>query len=76
MLRSEELMGYIRLKYLDEEGFSLWSPVSYSYIKGCEQKKIDQSQKRGKRLNPLGIYDPHKSLNYALNLAFLKQIIF
>ena len=23
--------GAIRLKYLDESGFGLWSPVSYSY---------------------------------------------
>lgn len=63
ILRREAFWGYIRLKYLDEAGFCLWSPVSYSYIKVGEQKKIHQSNKRGKRLNILGIYEPNKSLN-------------
>lgn len=73
MLRWEESMGHIGLKYLDEAGFSLWSPVSYSYIKLGEQKKIYQSNKRGKRLNILGIYEANKSLNYALKIGSFKK---
>ncbi|NEO30901.1 MAG: IS630 family transposase [Symploca sp. SIO3C6] len=73
ILRLEESRGNIRLKYLDEAGFSLWSPVSYTYIKVGEQKLIPQSKKRGKRLNILGIYEPRKSLNYALALGSFKK---
>ena len=73
MLRLQASCGDIRLKYLDEAGFSLWSPVSYSYIKVGEQKQISQSKKRGKRLNILGIYEPQKSFNYTLKLGSLKK---
>ena len=55
-----------------KRGERLWNPVSYSYIKVGEQKKIEQSKKRGKRLNILGIYEPKKSLSYALKLGSFK----
>lgn len=73
MLRLQASCGDVRLKYLDEAGFSLWSPVSYSYIKIGEQKRISQSNKRGKRLNILGIYEPKKSFSYALKLGSIKK---
>ncbi|NEQ81479.1 MAG: IS630 family transposase, partial [Moorea sp. SIO2I5] len=73
MLRLQASCGDVRLKYLDEAGFSLWSPVSYSYIKVGKQKQIPQSKKRGKRLNILGIYEPQKSFNYTLKLGSLKK---
>lgn len=73
MLKKEEEIGNIKLKYLDEAGFSLWSSPSYSYIKIGESKKIHQSKKRGKRLNILGIYEPNKSFNYALKLGSFNQ---
>ena len=73
LLKSEAAGGQLRLKYLDEAGFSLWSPVSYSYIEVGKQKVIHQSKKRGKRLNILGIYEPGKSLNYALALGSFKK---
>lgn len=76
MLRQEEAQGNIRIKYLDEAGFSLWSPVGYSYIKVGEQKKIPQSKKRGKRLNILGIYERGKSFNYALAIGSFEQDTF
>ena len=56
-----------------EAGFSLWSPVSYSYIKVGKQKVIHQSKKRGKRLNIIGIYEPGKSFNYALKIGSFKK---
>jgi len=48
--------GEIRLKFLDESGFSLWSPVSYTYARLGEQKVLEQTKRRGKRLNILGLY--------------------
>ena len=76
MLKWEERLGNLRLKYLDEAGFSLWSPVSYSYIEVGKQKVIHQSKKRGKRLNILGIYEPGKSFNYALTIGSFKKETF
>ncbi|NEP51424.1 MAG: transposase [Moorea sp. SIO3C2] len=73
MLRLQASCGDVKLKYLDEAGFSLWSPVSYSYIKVGEQKQIYQSKKRGKRLNILGVYEPQKSFNYTLKLGSIKK---
>ncbi len=73
ILRSCAARGEIRLKYLDESGFSLWSPASYSYIRVGEQKKIRQSKKRGKRLNVLGIYEAGQSFNYAAALGSIKK---
>ena len=76
MLKEEEKMGNLRLKYLDEAGFSLWSSPSYSYLKRGKQKIIPQSKKRGKRLNILGIYEPNKGFNYALKLGSFNQETF
>ncbi len=73
MLQISAACGAIRLKYLDEAGFSLWSPASYTYIKVGEQKQIRQSKKRGKRLNILGIYSPGQNLNYALSIGRFTQ---
>lgn len=41
--------GLIELKYLDEAGFCLWSPVSYSYSPVGEQKRMEQTNKRADR---------------------------
>lgn len=41
--------GEIHLKYLDESGFSLWSGVSYTWAKQGQQKRIEQTLRRGKR---------------------------
>jgi Homeodomain-like domain len=38
-LKLAEQEGIIDLKYLDEAGFCLWSPVSYSYSPVGEQKR-------------------------------------
>ena len=73
MLKSCAARGEIRLKYLDESGFCLWSSASYSYIKVGKQKKIRQSKRRGKHLNILGIYEPDPSFNYAASLGSIKK---
>lgn len=72
MLKIATAAGMIRLKYLDESGFCLWSPVSYSYIKIGEQKRLEQTKRKGKRLNILGIDEPGISFNYGLALKGFK----
>lgn len=55
------------LKYLDESGFSLWSPVSYSYSRIGEQKYLEQtSQRWGSRISILGLWQKDKQFDYAL----------
>lgn len=61
--------GEICLKFLDESGFCLWSPVSYSYARTGEQKLLEQTKKRGKRLNILGFYSLGVSFDYGLKLG-------
>lgn len=55
------------LKYLDESGFCLWSPVSYSYSRVGEQKRMEQTQRRfGRRISILGIWQQDQHFDYAL----------
>jgi len=56
---------------LDESGFSLWSPVSYTYARLGEQKVLEQTKRRGKRLNILGLYSLGVSFDYGLKLGSL-----
>lgn len=72
-LKRYEEEGYIKLKYLDEAGFSLWSPASYSYSKKGEQKKINPKKKRGKRLSILGIFEEKKGFEYGLRMGGFKS---
>ena len=66
--------GQIVLKYLDESGFSLWSPVSYSYSHIGEQKRLEQTEKRwGRRISILGLWQPGEQ---ACLTAQLSQIQF
>jgi hypothetical protein len=59
--------GHLVLKYLDESGFCLWSPVSYSYSRVGEQKRMEQTQQRwGKRISILGIWQKDQHFDYAL----------
>jgi hypothetical protein len=64
--------GEICLKFLDESGFCLWSPVSYSYARCGQQKLLEQTKKRGKRLNILGLYAIGVSFDYGLKLGSFK----
>ncbi|NJM89880.1 MAG: hypothetical protein HC847_24770 [Hydrococcus sp. RU_2_2] len=67
-LKRYEEEGVVRLKYLDEAGFCLWSPVSYSYIKKGEQKEIKPTKNRGRRLSIIGIFEKDKSFEYSPEL--------
>lgn len=53
-----ESEGYVRLKYLDESGFSPWPEICYTYATKGEQKRMEQSKKRGRRVSILGILEP------------------
>lgn len=58
--------GQIEVKYLDETGCCLWAPVSYSYSRVGEQKRMEQTDRRGQRVSILGVWDPDESFDYAV----------
>jgi len=66
MLQWAAAAGEIDLFYLDESGFCQWSPVSYSYFFRGEQNRLEQSQRRGRRLSILGLWQPFVSFIYGL----------
>jgi hypothetical protein len=61
--------GRLELKFLDESGFCLWSPVSYSYSRIGAQKVMEQTPRRGRRLSILGVWQPDETFEYALALG-------
>lgn len=59
--------GHIALKYLDEAGFCLWSPVSYSDSRVGVQKRMEQTLNRyGNRISILGLWQPGERFESAL----------
>jgi transposase len=66
MLQWSAAAGEIDLFYLDESGFSLWMPVEYSYFFIGEQKRMEQSSRRGKRISILALLQPLVSFVYGL----------
>lgn len=67
MLIQAAAEGEIELKYLDETGCCLESPVSYSYSQIGQQKRMEQPLKKyGKRVSILGLWQPGQSFEYAL----------
>jgi hypothetical protein len=64
----------VDLKYLDEAGFCLWSPVSYSYSPIGEQKRLEQtSQRYGHRISILGLWG---SLGIVVETVFSNTFCF
>lgn len=57
---------HIDLKYLDEAGFCLYSPVSYSYSRVGVQKQLKQVPTKGNRISIIGLWQPNKTFEYAL----------
>lgn len=66
MLELAAAAGEIDLLYLDESGFSLWSPASYSYFFRGQQKRLEQTPRRGRRLSILGLLQPLVTFVYGL----------
>ncbi len=58
--------GEIDLKYLDESGFCMWSEPSYTYYFKGEQKRLEQTKRRGRRLSIIGFLQPLISFVYGL----------
>ncbi len=69
ILKLYDKEGLVKLKYLDEAGFCLNSPVSYSYIKKGKQKEIKQKKRAQKRLSILGLFAEQESFEYGLKLG-------
>ncbi len=66
MLELAAASGEIDLKYLDESGFCLWSASGYTYYPRGEQKRLEQTKRRGRRLSILGLLQPFLSFVYGL----------
>ncbi|XGV97684.1 MAG: IS630 family transposase [Leptolyngbya sp. BL-A-14] len=66
MLQWSAAVGESDLFYLDESGFSLWLPVAYSYFFMGEQKRMEQTLRKGKRISILGLLQPFVSFVYGL----------
>lgn len=68
MLEWAAAAGEIQLKYLDESGFCVWSPVSYSYSRVGEQKRLEQTSViHGRRVSILGLWQPGQGFEYGLS---------
>lgn len=68
MLEWAAAVGDIQLKYLDESGFSLWAQVCYTWAKRGKQKRIEQTKKKGRRLNICSFFKLNESFEYGLAL--------
>lgn len=66
MLELAAACGEIDLKYLDESGFCMWSEHGYTYYFKGEQKRLEQSKRRGRRLSIIGFFQPLISFVYGL----------
>ncbi len=64
MLELAAATGEIDLKYLDESGFCVWSEPSYTYYQRGEQKRLEQTHRRGRRLSIIGFFQPLISFVY------------
>lgn len=56
----------LRLLYLDESGFERISPLTYSYSLRGHQHRIAKPQRRGRRVNALGLWEPNVRFDYGL----------
>ncbi len=68
--------GEIDLLYGDESGFCLWSAVVYSYYFKGEQKRQEQTGKRGRRLSVMGLLQPLLGFVFSFVLGSFKSADF
>lgn len=66
MLELASAAGEIDLKYLDESGFCAWSEPGYTYYQKGEQKRLEQTSRRGRRLSIVGLFQHEISFVYGL----------
>lgn len=69
MVEFSAAAGEIDLFYLDESGFCMWTPVSYTYYFKGKQKKLEQTTRRGRRLSILGLWQPSVKFTYGLAIG-------
>ncbi|EGJ28357.1 hypothetical protein LYNGBM3L_74610 [Moorena producens 3L] len=62
MLQWSAAVGEIDLFYLDESGFCMWMPVEHSYFFRGEQKRLEQTARKGRRISILGLLQPKREL--------------
>lgn len=73
MLELAAAAGEIDLLYGDESGCCLWSEASYSYYFRGEQKRQEQTRKRGQRLSIIGLWQPLVTFIYSVVLGSFKS---
>ncbi len=66
LLRQWAEVGAIRLKYLDESGCQLRTPVGYSWSRRGQQKCLEQPRERGRRISILGLLQAEQQFDYGL----------
>jgi len=64
MLKKWAEMGLIALMYLDKSGCYPQSPLVYSYGEVGKQKIVKQKERRGRRINIMGVWEPDRKLEY------------
>jgi len=65
--------GEIDLKYLDESGFCAWSEPGYTYYQQVEQKRLEPTKRRGRRLSIVGLLQQEVSFVYGLVIGGVKR---
>ena len=73
MLEIAAAADEIDLLYGDESGCCLWSAASYSYYFRGQQKRQEQTKKRGRRLSMMGLWQPFVSFVFSLVLGGFKS---
>lgn len=73
MLELAAATGEIDLKYLDESGFCAWSEPGYTYYFRGEQKRLEQTLRRGRRLSIIGLLQPLISFVYGLVIGAVNR---
>jgi transposase len=73
MLEWAAAAGEIDLKYLDESGFCAWSEPSYTYYQRGEEKRLEQTKRRGRRLSIIGLIQHKISLVYGLVIGGIER---
>ena len=80
MLQLEAAAGKIDLKYLDKSGFCGWSEPGYTYYQRGEEKRLEQTNRRGRRVSRVGLIQQGISFVYGLVIggvdrkAYIKMI--
>ena len=73
MLELVTASGEIDLKYLDESGFSPWSESGYTYYPRGWQKRVEETQRRGRRISTIGLFQPLISFIDGLVIGGVKR---